>query len=97
MILPGNLKDFATRTLHEDNMLQFQNILQCIFSKICEADNARQRECPFSHSHSGSIPTIGNTLVAQERQGYGQGLKQDASSDRNCVVQIRFTLFDWAR
>ena len=43
MILPGNLKDFATRTLHEDNMLQFQNILQCIFLKICEADNASAR------------------------------------------------------
>ena len=43
------------------------------------------------------IPTIGNTLVAQEREDYGQGLKQDASSDRNCVDQIRFTLYERAR
>ena len=46
---------------------------------------------------SGYLPTIGSALVAQEREDYGQGLKQDSSSDRNCVVQIRFTLFDWAR
>ena len=55
------------------------------------------RECTSSRSHFGYIPAIGNTLVAQEREDYGQGLKQDASSDRNCVDQIRFTLYERAR
>ena len=58
------------------------------------------KPCPLLSALSALAPIpcqIGNTLVAQEREDYGQGLKQDASSDRNCVVQIRFTLFDWAR